>query len=98
MNYDQVDDVRMAAEEAFVYAVETLPPDAQVMFEFIVDDDQVVIDVPLGSEEPSSDEEAERRAAYATFILESVSDSYEFTTDENGPHLRLTKRVDGDTD
>ena len=98
MNYDQVDDVRMAAEEAFVYAVDTLPEDAQVMFEFIVDDDQVVIDVPLGSEEPSSDDEAERRAAYATFILESVSDSYEFATDENGPHLRLTKRVGGDND
>ena len=98
MTYDQVDDVRMAAEEAFVYAVDTLPADAQVMFEFTVDDDQVVIDVPLGSEEPSSDEEAERRVAYATFILEAVSDSYEFTTDENGARLRLVKRVGGDTD
>ena len=98
MTYDQVDDVRMAAEEAFVYAVDTLPADAQVTFEFTVDDDQVVIDVPLGSEEPSSDEEAERRVAYATFILEAVSDSYEFTTDENGARLRLVKRVGGDTD
>ena len=98
MNFDQVDDVRMAAEEAFVYAVDTLPEDAQVQFEFFVDDDQVVIDVPLGSEDPSSDEEAERRAAYATFILESVCESYEFTSDENGARLRLVKRVGGDTD
>ena len=98
MNFDQVDDVRMAAEEAFVYAVDTLPDDAQVRFEFFVDDDKVVIDVPLGSEDPSSDEEAERRAAYATFILESVCDSYEFTSDENGARLRLVKRVGGDTD
>ena len=98
MNYDQVDDVRMAAEEAFVYAVDTLPEDAQVQFEFCVDDDQVVINVPLGSEDPSSDEEAERRAAYATFILESVCDEYEFMSDENGARLRLVKRVGGDND
>jgi serine/threonine-protein kinase RsbW len=98
MNYDQVDDVRMAAEEAFVYAVDTLPEDGQVSFEFCVDDDQVIINVPLGSEDPSSDEEAERRAAYATFILESVCDEYEFMSDENGPRLRLVKRVGGDND
>ena len=93
MNYDQVDDVRMAAEEAFVYAVDTLPEDAEINFEFCVSDDELTIDVALGSESPSSDEEAERRAAYATFILESVCDSYEFATDENGAHLRLVKRV-----
>ena len=98
MNFDQVDDVRMAAEEAFVYAVDTLPEDAQVRFEFCVDDEQVVINVPLGSEDPSSDEEVERRAAYATFILESVCDEYEFASDENGPRLRLVKRVGGDGD
>ena len=95
MNFDEVDDVRMAAEEAFVYAVETLPEDAEVHFEFTVNDDEVQIDVGLGGEETSSDEEAERRAAYATFILESVCDSYGFETDENGPHLRLIKRVGG---
>ena len=95
MNFDDVDDVRMAAEEAFVYAVDTLPEDAQVRFEFSVTDDELKIDVPLGSEDPSSDEEADRRAAYATFILEAVCDSYGFESDENGAHLRLTKRVGG---
>ena len=30
----------------------------------------------------SSDEEVERRASYATFILESVCDSFELTSDE----------------
>ncbi|MDR3686998.1 MAG: ATP-binding protein [Coriobacteriia bacterium] len=95
MNFDDVDDVRMAAEEAFVYAVDTLPDDAEVRFEFSVSDDELQIDVPLGSEDPSSDEEADRRAAYATFILESVCDSYGFESDENGAHLRLTKRVGG---
>jgi serine/threonine-protein kinase RsbW len=99
MTYEQVEDVRMAAEEAFVYAVDTLPEDAEVRFEFNVADDEIVIDVPLGGEDPSSDEEAERRAAYATFILEAVCDSYEFASDEAGARLRLVKRVGGgDTD
>ena len=93
MTYDEVDDVRMAAEEAFVYATETLPEDADVSFEFCVDDDQVTIDVPLGDGDRDADEEGERRAAYATFILESVCDSYEFTSDDRGARLRLVKRV-----
>jgi serine/threonine-protein kinase RsbW len=93
MTYDEVDDVRMAAEEAFVYAVDTLPDGAQVRFEFDLSDEGLTIQVPLGTESPDSDEEAERRAAYATFILESVCDSYEFSSDENGAWLRLVKRV-----
>jgi len=99
MTYDDVDDVRMAAEEAFVYATETLPEGAEVRFEFTVSEDEMTIDVGLGVESPESDEETERRASYATFILQSVCDSYEFASDENGAHLRLTKRVgvgDGD--
>lgn len=95
MTYDQVDDVRIAAEEAFVYAVDTLPGDGEVRFDFVVCDDELEIDVPLGDEDPSSDEEVERRAAYATFILESVCDSYGFVSDESGAHLRLVKRVGG---
>ena len=99
MTYDDVDDVRMAAEEAFVYAVDTMPEGADVRFDFLVSDDGLEIDVRLGTERPGSDEETERRAAYATFILQSVCDSYEFATDENGAHLRLVKRATGgDTD
>jgi serine/threonine-protein kinase RsbW len=95
MSYDDVDDVRIAAEEAFVYAVDTLPDGGEVRFEFTVSDDEITIDVPLGSEVPTSDEDAERRAAYATFILQSVCDSYGFESDETGAHLRLSKRVGG---
>jgi serine/threonine-protein kinase RsbW len=93
MSYDDVEDVRMAAEEAFVYAVETLPEGADVRFDFTIEGDSIVIDVRLGAEETSSDEEAERSAAYAVFILESVCDEYEFRTDEDGAHLRLVKRA-----
>jgi serine/threonine-protein kinase RsbW len=93
MTYDEVDDVRMAAEEAFVYAIDTLPEDAEVRFEFRVSETEIEILVPLGNEEPDSDEDAERSTAYATFILESVCDRYEFASDERGAYLRLVKLV-----
>ena len=93
MSYDDVEDVRMAAEEAFVYAVETLPEDGEVRFEFTVDGDSIAIDVLLGVESADTDEETERSASYAVFILESVSDEYEFVTGEDGAHLRLVKRA-----
>ena len=98
MTYDDVEDVRMAAEEAFVYASDTLRDGCR---------DHVRVHCSattrsrstcaLGAEEPRSDEELERSVAYATFILESVCDEYEFASDENGAHLRLVKRA-GSTD
>lgn len=91
MTYDDLDDVRMAAEEAFVYAVETLPEGAEVHFEFVVDDEGIEIDVALGSQQRDSESDAETSTAYATFILESVCDRYEFVSDESGAHLRLMK-------
>jgi serine/threonine-protein kinase RsbW len=93
MSYDDVEDVRMAAEEAFVYAVDTLPEGADVRFEFRVTDDSIAIDVPLGFEKIATDDEAGRAAAYAIFILESVCDEYGFSSDEGGAHLRLLKRA-----
>ena len=93
MSYDDVEDVRMAAEEAFVYAVDTLPEGADVRFDFTIGEGSIAIDVPLGPEKSATNEEDERAAAYAVFILESVCDEYEFLTGENGAHLRLVKRA-----
>lgn len=96
MSYDEVDDVRMAAEEAFVYAVDTLPEDAEVVFTFCLDDTSVLMDVALGGEPDVSDEEVERRTSYATFILQSVCDSYDLQSDEAGMRrLRLVKQMGG---
>ena len=92
MTYDEVDDIRMAAEEAFAYAIETLPENSDVDMEFLVGDGQIEIVVALGDEQAAGSEEAERIAAYATFILESVCDRYELASDESGAHLRLLKR------
>ncbi len=95
MTYDDVEDVRMAADEAFVYASDTLPVDADVHFVFTLGEDDIEIDVGLGVESPASDEDSDRNVAYATFILESVCDTYEFASDESGAHLRLLKRAGG---
>ncbi len=94
MSFDEVDDVRIAAEEAFVYAVDTVHEGAPVEFSFAMDADAITITVALGTEALLSDEEVERRASYATFILESVSDSFELMSDETGrSFLRLVKRT-----
>ncbi len=96
--YDEVDDVRMAAEEAFVYAVETLTDTDDVEFTFYVDGDALAIEVKLGDESLRSEEEIDRHTSYATFILQSVCDDFELVSDEHGRRsLTLIKRVgDGD--
>jgi len=94
MSFDDVDDVRMAAEEAFVYASDTVAEGADLTFVFEFDQDSITIEVGLGAEGVLSDGEVERRASYATFILESVCDSFELSSDEEGgPSLRLVKRA-----
>jgi len=93
MAYDEVDDVRIAAEEAFVYAADTMNEGDPITLEFELEDDSIAIQVGLGAEPHLSDDEVERRTSYATFILESVCDSFELTSDEQGhPSLRLLKR------
>lgn len=94
MTYDEVDDVRIAAEEAFVYAADSTREDGEVKMTFLLDEENVEMIVCLGDAGSVGDQDAETRAAYATFILQSVCDRYEFASDESGtPHLRLIKRV-----
>lgn len=93
--YDEVEDVRMAAEEAFIYAVDTLPEDADVTFEFTLSATGVEMNVTLGGTPDVSDEEVERRATYASFILQSVCETCELASDADGRmFLRLTKRAE----
>lgn len=98
VSYDEVEDVRMAAEEAFVYATDSSADGDEVTITFLVGDDMIGMDVCLGDKPALADEEVETRAAYATFILQSVCDRYEFSSDESGRrHLKLEKRL-GDAD
>jgi serine/threonine-protein kinase RsbW len=96
MTYDEVDDVRMAAEEAFVYACDHNPQSGSVTVEFDLDSDGIEVKVALSDSLRSADEDSERRAAYATFILQSVSDTFEMSSDDSGPYLRVTKRAAGE--
>lgn len=94
MTYDEVDDVRMAADEAFVYAVDGLGSCGEVTFEFTIADGTFGMDVCLGRGGQCSDDDEERRAGLATFILDSVCDRYEFVSDESGSRmLRILKHT-----
>jgi serine/threonine-protein kinase RsbW len=93
MTIDDVDDIRMAAEEAFVYAADTVAEGDPVTFVFDIGEDEIALTVPLGSEDQLTDEEVERRTSYATFILESVCDNFELATGQDGTAvLRILKR------
>ena len=91
MSYDDVEDVRLAAEEAFVYAAGTVLEDAPVTIDFIVGDEELELVVNLGSESALSSDEAERSTSYATFILQSICDHFELSNDDQGPLLRIAK-------
>lgn len=83
MTYDEVDDVRMAAEEAFIYAVDSLSTEDDVTLTFSVGEDVLEIEAVLGSSMADADDEVDR-ASLATFILGSVCDRYEFSSDQRG--------------
>jgi len=93
LTYEGVEDVRIAAEEVFVYASECAGHEGQVTFEFTLGADCFEIRVRLGNEIRATDEEDERRTAYATFILQSVCDRFEVYTDLDGEHLRIVKNL-----
>lgn len=93
MSVDESDDVKLAAEEAFVYACDTSVACADVELEFMLQAGALALRVPLAGSGIATNEESERRAAYATFILQAICDSFELGSDENGSYLRLTKRV-----
>lgn len=92
MSYDDVDDVRMAAEEAFVYASGHVAGEGELTFSFHIDEDGMIISVgpfPVVVEEPGSEPEDR----YAAFILESVCDEFDITRVGTLCTLNLVKRI-----
>ncbi len=95
-SYDEVDDVRMAVEEAFIYAVGTEPTSGEIIFDFLVEESMLEVDVTLGPEADRRVEEIEQHMMYASFILESVCDSHDLVSTADGRRvLRLYKRSGG---
>jgi serine/threonine-protein kinase RsbW len=92
MDIDGIDDVRMAVEEAFVFAVARV---SGVNLEFTFDVAPGFIELSVGpllsgSEDADDPDRGER---YARFILETICDEFELVENEVGCTLRLVKRA-----
>lgn len=96
MSYDEVDDVRMAAEEAFVYASARVEGQGELGFEFAVEPGSLTMTVgPLPETPQTGDAGEDAQDRYAAFILESVCDAFEVCREGGACTLQLTKRVSG---
>lgn len=94
MSYDDVDDVRMAAEEAFVYASTRVADDGAVTFTFEMEPGSLTILVgPLPDTSGEVLGDAEPQDRYAAFILESVCDTFEVRREAGTCTLSLLKRA-----
>ena len=80
MGIDAVEDVRMAAEEGFVYACATEPAACDVTFS--VAEGSVAIDFSLGADEPDAE-----RVRYARLLLAAVCDEFDFDVPSATLHL-----------
>jgi serine/threonine-protein kinase RsbW len=93
MSLDDIDDVRIAVEESFVYACAHGKGQGEVTFAFTIRDDafQVEVGAPGEACEDTPDDETGTR--YARFILESVCDEFDLSVEEGTCRIRLVKRV-----
>ncbi len=87
MDVDQVEDVRMAAEEGFVYSCATAPDMCDITFE--IGGGSFSIEFALGPDEPDPDS---ADSGYVELILSAVCDEF-FVDDDDVLHL--VKRTDG---
>jgi serine/threonine-protein kinase RsbW len=91
MSIDEVEDVRIAVEEAFVFALGRTPEGEPLTFDFGVDGASLSLGVgPLPSGKGGS---GGPEARYARFILESVCDTFELAEEGSTCSLRLIKKA-----
>jgi serine/threonine-protein kinase RsbW len=91
MDIDAVEDVRLAVEESFVFAVERVSG-ADLTYTFDIAPGEVVLTVWPLLPGCDGDEGSDRVERYARFILESICDEFEIVGDDGTMHLRLVKR------
>ena len=92
MTVDRVEDLRMAAEEAFVYACATGLEDA-VRVEFSVSPEGLAMELGLGAS-PVVEDEREPTLVYAAFLLEATCDEC-VISDAPVRRMRLLKKIGG---
>ena len=88
LSVDGVEDVRMAAEEAFVWCCATKPEACEVSFD--ASGDALTMTFALGEAEPEDDQ----IATYAELILTAVCDECELDDEAHTLSLTLQKNVD----
>lgn len=93
MSYDEVDDVRIAAEEAFVYVSQRLGEDGEATFTFLVSSGSLEIIVGPLPDAGTAEEAPGPLGGYAEFILRSVCDEFEIVQSDEGRSLRLCHRA-----
>ncbi|GAV31531.1 anti-sigma regulatory factor [Coriobacteriaceae bacterium EMTCatB1] len=97
MAYDRIEDVRMAADEAFVYACARSGPEGTVVFQFELAGDALTMCVgPISQEQGSGSPLDDAQGRYAAFILEAVCDTFVVEPGDDGTRLRIVKRASGD--
>ncbi|HEY5467689.1 MAG TPA: ATP-binding protein [Coriobacteriia bacterium] len=92
MDIEGIEDVRLAVEEAFVFASERVA-DAVLTFTFTVGRGSIEVEVAPLLPGCDADEGPDRGERYARFILESICDEFELTTQDAVCRLRLVKRT-----
>jgi serine/threonine-protein kinase RsbW len=90
MDIDAVDDVRMAVEEAFVFASEHVTGN-ELTFAFVLGDGVVELSVGPLLAGSAGDDAPDRGERYARFILESICDEFEIVEAEGSCSLRIVK-------
>ena len=89
MNVDEVEDLRMAAEEGFVYSCATRPATCDVSFAIAADG--VSVSFSLGDKEPEQSQDGED-LSLVELLLDAVCDSCEVT---DAGELVLVKGIGG---
>lgn len=91
MSVEEVEDARMAAEEAFVYACATRPTTCDIAFD--VSADALSMTFSLGDAPTDADSAVAEQVGLALVLLSAVSDTYELLPD--GMALQVTKLAGG---
>lgn len=90
MNIDGIDDVRLAVEEAFVYASRHAQED-ELDFAFMVEEGRITLSVGPLTSSSTTDEAPDSDERFARYILESMCDSCEIGEQDGVFRLRVVK-------
>lgn len=93
MTYEQVEDLRIAADEAFVLVCDRAVEDGHVEVEFELSDEALVLGVATRQGDAAASEDAVQRAEYARVILQAVCDELDMPPCAGECRVRVVKRV-----